>query len=226
MPQLEPPGSVDELLSRAEAIAGLSLGHLAEKYQAYIPDNLLLEKGWVGQFLEYLLGASAGSLPQPDFPQLGIELKTLPVNESGKPGESTYVSVVPMHENRYESWEQSVVKSKLSCVLWIPIVSPKGVATKERIVGMPILWRPSIEEMHILRMDWEEAMEKVALGRLGELNARFGQALQVRPKAAHSRVITDAIGPDGEKTKTLPRGFYLRPSFTGQILKNYYCQIG
>ncbi|MCO7225156.1 DNA mismatch repair endonuclease MutH [Pleionea sp. CnH1-48] len=222
MPLVTPPQSIDELMKRAESLAGFSLGQLAQRYQSSMPDNLLLEKGWVGQFIEFLLGAYSGSLPEPDFPNLGIELKTLPVDQHGRPWESTYVSVLPLHDTLNEQWDTSVVKKKLSCVLWFPIVTDKGTPPEQRIAGMPLLWRPDQEQWNILRQDWEEAMEKVTLGKLGELNARFGQALQIRPKAANSRVLTDAIGPEGSVVKTLPRGFYLRRNFTEEILQKFY----
>ena len=50
-----------------------------------------------------------------------------------------------------------------------------------------------------------------------EISAHIGKYLQVRPKAAHSGVRTEGLGVDGP-TSVLPLGFYLRPSFTEQIL--------
>lgn len=220
MSRIQPPESIDELMQRAESLAGLELQHIAQQYAAQLPDNLLLEKGWIGQFIETVLGASSGSLPQPDFPHLGVELKTIPINEQGKPLESTYVSVVHLMNTQDETWDNSLVRRKLQRVLWFPIVSTKGLPIPNRVVASPLLWQPSEAEERILRSDWEETMEKVTMGELGQLNSRFGQALQVRPKAANSKVLTDAIGKDGEIIKTLPRGFYLRPSFTEQILKS------
>ena len=44
-----------QLLTKAQSIAGFTLKELAAQYQALVPENLLTEKGWVGQFLEYLL---------------------------------------------------------------------------------------------------------------------------------------------------------------------------
>ena len=61
-------------------------------------------------------------------------------------------------------------------------------------------------------------MNLVSLGKFDQLNARLGDVLQIRPKAAHSRVTTKAIGENGETIETLPRGFYLRAGFTQKIL--------
>ncbi|NVJ48953.1 MAG: DNA mismatch repair endonuclease MutH [Gammaproteobacteria bacterium] len=220
MSAIQPPTSTAQLMQRAEALAGHSLGELAEQFRAQLPDNLLLEKGWIGQFLEHLLGASAGSLPQPDFPELGVELKSIPVDARGKPLESTFVSVVNLQQPHLESWHTSVVRLKLSCVLWLPILTERHQPLTARRIGMPLLWRPNQAQWQILQSDWEEAMEKVCLGQFDKLNARFGEALQVRPKAANSRVLTTVTGRDGEPTQTLPRGFYLRSGFTQTILQS------
>lgn len=49
--------------------------------------------------LELYLGAMAGSKPEQDFPELGIELKTIPVDAAGKPLETTFVCVAPLTGN-------------------------------------------------------------------------------------------------------------------------------
>ena len=89
-----PPKTEKELLERAMAIAGLTLGELAHSLGITPPSNLKKHKGWAGQLLELVLGATAKSLPEPDFCELGIELKTIPINSSGEPKESTYVCTV------------------------------------------------------------------------------------------------------------------------------------
>ncbi|MEE4245011.1 MAG: DNA mismatch repair endonuclease MutH [Kangiellaceae bacterium] len=205
-------------MKRAEAIAGKTLGDVASKQQSKTPETLLFDKGWIGQFLEHILGATAGSKPEPDFVELGIELKTIPIDTSGKPLESTFVCAIQLMQRQHETWQTSLVKKKLNHVLWLPILSEKDLPIEQRIIGMPLLWQPTDKQERILQTDWEETMDKIMLGKFGSLNSKFGVALQVRPKAANSRVLTDAIGINGNIIKTLPRGFYLRTSFTQSIL--------
>jgi DNA mismatch repair protein MutH len=64
-------------------------------------------------------------------------------------------------------------------------------------------------------------MDLIVLGQYGKLNARMGEILQVRPKAANSRVLTNATDADGEHSQTLPRGFYMRPQFTQGLVDRY-----
>ncbi len=214
--------SAQQLLAKAQSLAGFSLGELAQQYQAQVPANLLREKGWVGQFLEYLLGSQSASLAQPDFPEIGVEMKTLPIDTAGKPLESTYVSVVPLTDLAEIQWQGSVVQQKLNHVLWIPIIAEKNLAIQERIIAMPFLWRPSPQELIIIRKDFEEAMEMIAMGQVGKIDARFGEILQIRPKAANNKALTETIDAKGKKCLTLPRGFYLRPQFTRLLLQNHF----
>ncbi|MCW9028810.1 MAG: DNA mismatch repair endonuclease MutH [Kangiella sp.] len=214
----------EQLLDKAQSLAGFTLGELAAQYQSELPQHLLREKGRIGQFFEYLLGATSGSLAQPDFLELGIELKTLPIDSSGRPLESTYVSVVPLTELHGLTWHNSVVRHKLMQVLWIPILAERTIPVAQRQVAMPFIWQPNTQQESLLRKDFEDTIETVAMGQIEQIDARFGEVMQVRPKAANAKALTEAVGPEGEMIKTLPRGFYLRSSFTRQIINNYFAK--
>ncbi|ADE16496.1 DNA mismatch repair endonuclease mutH [Nitrosococcus halophilus Nc 4] len=218
---IAPPTSEDEVLARVQALAGLPLGQIAAHLGRRMPGNLRRAKGWVGELLELALGATSGSQAAPDFPHLGVEMKTLPLRADGRPKESTYVCTVPLTGFDI-CWETSWVRRKLSRVLWVPVEADTGVPLSERRVGMALLWSPSAEEEAILRADWEELMEMVCLGQLESITAHHGVYLQIRPKAANGRALCEGIGTNGEPVLTLPRGFYLRSGFTTTLLGRYY----
>lgn len=215
---IAPPADERELLARAGELAGLPLGELARCAGTAVPESLRHAKGWVGELLEALLGATAQSRPVPDFEALGIELKTLPLNTRQQPQESTFVSTVPLVDVAGLQWSQSTVRAKLACVLWIPVEAARETPLEHRRVGRPILWRPDAEDAAILQADWEEHIEHIALGRLEELDARMGTYLQVRPKAFTRDDRTATFGADGTPMTSLPRGFYLRTVLTRKIL--------
>lgn len=216
------PKTETELLTRATEIAGLTFHELANQAGIDVPPNLKRDKGWVGQLLEWHLGATAGSKPQQDFMELGIELKSIPISHTGKPLETTFVCVAPLVGVHGLTWYESHVRQKLSKVLWIPVEGEREIPVADRKVGSPVLWTPNAEEEQQLKQDWEELMEMIVLGQVEQINARHGEVLQLRPKAANSRVLTEAYGMSGKPIKTLPRGFYLRTQFTHQILRQYF----
>ena len=215
------PQTLEQLLSQAQSIAGLTFGELADELHIPVPPDLKRDKGWVGMLLERALGATAGSKAEQDFSHLGVELKTLPINAEGDPLETTFVSLAPLVKNSGVKWESSHVRHKLSCVLWMPIEGSHHIPLRERHIGAPILWKPTAEQERQLKQDWEELMDLIVLGKLDQITARIGEVMQLRPKGANSRAVTKGIGKNGEIIDTLPLGFYLRKEFTAQILKAF-----
>lgn len=215
-----PPADESELMMRAQRIAGRSIDQVAGRFGLPVPVELRRNKGWVGQLLEYALGASAASRAEPDFPHLGVELKSIPVDESATPRESTYVCVAPLNGSIAKNWEDSWVRRKLSRVLFIPIVGGGGVG--DRRIGAPVLWAPDEAERNRLRADWEEITERIVTGDLVGLHGRIGEVLQLRPKGASSSDATWALNADAEWVETMPRGFYLRRSFTAELLRRAF----
>ena len=215
------PQTLEQLLSQAQSIAGLTFGELADELHIPIPPDLKRNKGWVGTLLERALGATAGSKAEQDFSHLGVELKTLPINAEGYPLETTFVSLAPLVQNSGVKWENSHVRHKLSCVLWMPIEGSRHIPLGERHIGAPILWKPTAEQERQLKQDWEELMDLIVLGKLDQITARIGEVMQLRPKGANSRAVTKGIGKNGEIIETLPLGFYLRKEFTAGILKAF-----
>jgi DNA mismatch repair protein MutH len=212
------PASPEELIGRAWRLAGRTVEDVARATGRAPSDDRTGHKGRLGHLLEAALGATAGSAAEPDFPELGIELKTIPVNEAADPHESTWVCSAPVDGSLPPTWEGSVARHKLACVLWIPIVGGKKQPWPERRVGAPLLWSPSDEIDALLRRDYEEIAELMGQGRWDLLTAKLGEALQLRPKAASSRETTLALDAEGGWIETNPRGFYLRRTFTRRIL--------
>lgn len=221
-PLLSPPSSEGQLLQQARRLAGFSLGELAAMAGLQIPKDLKRDKGWIGMLLELWLGASAGSKPEQDFAALGVELKTIPIDSQGKPLETTFVCVAPLTGNTGVTWETSHVRHKLKRVLWVPVEGERQIPLADRRVGAPLLWSPNDDEEQQLRLDWEELMDMIVLGQVERITARHGEVLQLRPKAANSKALTEAIGAKGEPILTLPRGFYLKKNFTSALLARHF----
>ncbi|MBP7662882.1 MAG: DNA mismatch repair endonuclease MutH [Shewanella sp.] len=222
MNRIIPPENLSELLERANMMAGVSLAQIASQRSIRVPKDLKRNKGWVGQLIEMELGATAGSKPEQDFLHLGVELKTIPIDTQGRPLETTYVCVAPLSNIQGLTWQNSLVCHKLQRVLWVPVEGERHIPVGERRIGTPILWEPDPHELQLLQQDWEEIMELIALGKVERLTARHGEVLQLRPKAANSKALTQSIAEDGSLKMTNPRGFYLKTSFTAIILNKVF----
>jgi DNA mismatch repair protein MutH len=216
------PASERELVERARRLSGRSLGELAGELGVPVPPDLRRAKGFVGTLVERALGAAAGSRAAPDFEALGVELKTLPVDGRGRPVESTFVCRIPLAEIGEVEWAESRVRRKLSRVLWIPVEGERRLEVERRRLGEPLLWQLGADEERSLRFDWEELAGIIGRGDVESITGHLGRYLQVRPKADNGRARGRGIDADGAPFWALPRGFYLRTSFTARILERYY----
>lgn len=215
MPRLN---SEAALLERCLEIQGITFAALAQRLNLYIPINPVRRKGWVGQAVELALGTTAGARAIPDFHELNIELKTIPVDKVGRPAESTFVTSIPLLTLHEQTWETSQCYGKLRRVLWLPIEHDKDIPFTHRRIGLAKLWSPSPQETAVLEKDWSELSFLVIQGKLAELTSNMGEYLQVRPKASNARALCYGYDEAGERILTLPRGFYLRRSFTERCI--------
>ncbi len=210
-----PPTSERELMVRATALTGHSIGEIATGMGWPLPPDPRRAKGFVGQLIEAALGAEPDAAELPDFVTLGIELKTIPVKPDGRPGESTFCCSIDMDAVDRELWETSRLRIRLARVLWIPVTAARFAPLPERRVGKPVIWSPSAEEDILLRHDWECIAGVIGAG--GSVSAHVGAVLQARPKAASSKVRALGLAEDG-LVRRLPLGFYLRTAFTAGIV--------
>lgn len=221
-PPASPPRSEPELLERARRLAGCTLAELAHTWGREVPPDLRHAKGWTGTLLEVALGATAQSRAVPDFEELGIELKSLPVNHRGLPLETTFVCTIALLDIGRTEWEDSRLRHKLQRVLWMPVEGTRSLPVGERRLGTPLLWSPSEGEEHELRTDWEELSGMIGRGEVENITGHLGKYLQVRPKASDSRARRQGLGEAEEGISALPRGFYLRTQFTARILRRAF----
>lgn len=215
-----PPQTIDELLARARALSGRSLADVAADLGLYVGVDGVRTKGKFGGVLEAALGAHGGAGKVHDFPDLRVELKSVPVDATGKPKESTYVCTFSVADAEREEWATSWVKQKLSCVLFVPLWVGEGEGAEARTVCEPVLWKPNEAQESVLHSDFDDIVGLVGMGGIEELTAHEGRWLQVRPKARDGTKSAIAYGEDGDRIATVPRGFYLRTKLTEAILKD------
>jgi DNA mismatch repair protein MutH len=206
-------------MRRARELAGRTVVEVAAMLDVPLPPDPKRAKGFVGQLVEQALGGECSSRSEPDFPRLGVELKTLPVDGRGRVRESTFVCTAPIAAAAETEWPTSRVYAKLRRVLWVVVEADRSVAPGRRRFGAAWLWSPTDDEEAQLRADWEELMGLIGAGEVEAIDARRGRHLQLRPKAADASARTVAFDADGAPFWAPPRGFYLRATFTASLLE-------
>ncbi len=173
--------------------------------------------------LEKALGATGASRAEPDFPALGIELKSIPVDENGRPLESCFVASLDLSAVDLR-WETSAVRKKLARVAWVAVQGSAGIPLAQRRCGAALFWSPSAAEEEALRGDYQDIVELLQDGV--RVTARTGTVLQLRPKGRDARDLRWSIDEEGLEARTAPRAFYLRRSFTEALLKRHFTLPG
>ncbi|OGQ87456.1 MAG: hypothetical protein A2289_26665 [Deltaproteobacteria bacterium RIFOXYA12_FULL_58_15] len=213
--RLPAPQTTEELRVRALALAGHTVAEVAARLQVALPTKPGHSKGFIGSLAELALGADPTARDRPDFPALGVELKTVPVNAVGYPVESTFCCKIAMATADREEWETSRLRQRLHTVLWLPVEKDQLAGLGNRRFGRARLWTPSATQTDLLQADWEDLIGALGAGRVP--SAHEGKILQLRPKAANRK--GRALSPgDGGTIMALPLGFYLRARFTATIL--------
>lgn len=215
------PESFSELIENLNNIVGKNYKEIAEFLDVKLPKSSLHAKGWAGQAIELCLGASAKSAAVPDFPNLGLELKTIPVDENHKPLESTFLSYAPLMSKNTNFYD-SCLYSKISRMLFVLVCATREMAMSRRFVVGYFFWEPSAEEIKLIKDDYDELMEMVKTGYVENITARIGTVIQMRPKCANGKKLTACVGPSGNLISTRPRGFYMRRKFSSMLIEKYW----
>lgn len=205
------PESEEELILRAQMLAGRRVGQLAKALEVPLPDSPTRAKGFVGQLVELALGADPDAGERPDFVALGVELKTLPLNQKGVPAESTFCCTIDRHAAERACWEDSRLRQRLAKVLFVPVDAASTATLCERSFHDPLIWKPNNDDLRRLREDWVHLMGRLGAGL--SLSAHLGDVLQVRPKGRNASVRTATAVGNGQ-----PVAFYLRARFTSELL--------
>lgn len=178
----------------------------------------------MGQLIEDALGATAGNRAVPDFEDLRVELKTVPIDTYGRPRESTYVTILPLKELHRTSFQTSSLAKKLACVLFVPVEADTNLPLSVRRVGSPMLWTPTSHQLHQLEQDWLLYQWRIQTSGIDAIRPQDGEYLQVRPKGADAQDKT-TVRSSAERddvVRTMRRGLYLRPRFIENLFSQYF----
>lgn len=223
MPKVRPdapydPNDRESLLKYASKLRGKTLGEVCDEiYFRYSSKN----KGSFGSILEsgYFM-IDNNNEHEPDFEDLGIELKTTPLVKATKtdyrPKERMSLSNINYMTLLTEGIDGSLLHKNNELLVIFYLDDGKSDIKNQKIVDS-ILWKFPEEDMRIIKNDWERIADMVRQGRAHELSGRLTFYLEAAPKGpGKGRGMRRQPHSD---VSAKPRAFALKPRYVGSIWK-------
>lgn len=187
-----------------------------------------MKKGASGLIVENLLGVKNNNNSDADLPEIGCEIKVLPLqkNRDGKikAKEPTQIQMINYFEVANEQWETAKVRKKINLTFWIVYLAKensKSLNQDDYKIVDYFIDHPSEDKIGIFKKDWEEIQRFIINGLSDKLSCSMGTYLEPKTKGANNQDKTDAPDGKGGKIRARRRAFYYKKNYTNtQIIPN------
>lgn len=215
--------SPHSILEFAKGLSGKTLAEVVD--MSLVAENLR-NKGDLGAMVEkYYFNYEPNSKHEPDFAEAGVELKTTGVlrkSEGGyKAKERLVLTMINYMTLINERWDSSSLLEKCNLMLILFYLYEKHLAVFDRrFVLHPLLFEFPLEDLEIIKRDWETIKRKIEDGKAHELSEGDTYYLGACRKGS---------GGINEKLKDQPfsdikakaRAFSLKPSYVNKIIDGH-----
>lgn len=182
-------------------------------------------KGASGLIVENLLGIRNNNRDEADIPEIGCEIKILPLqrNRNGdiKAKEPTAIQMINYMEVSQETWETAKLRNKINLTFWVAYLAKKdGVALNQNdyVIVDYFLDHPTDVQNGVFRQDWEEIRRYIVEGRADRLSCSMGVYLEPKTKGANNRDKTQAPDGQGGILMARRRAFYYKKHYTNTAI--------
>lgn len=182
-------------------------------------------KGASGLIVENLLGIRNNNRDEADIPEIGCEIKILPLqrNRNGdiKAKEPTAIQMINYMEVSQETWETAKLRNKINLTFWVAYLAKKdGVALNQNdyVIVDYFLDHPTDVQNGVFRQDWEEIRRYIVEGRADRLSCSMGVYLEPKTKGANNRDKTQAPDGQGGTLMARRRAFYYKKHYTNTAI--------
>lgn len=187
-----------------------------------------MKKGASGLIVENLLGIKNNNNSDADIPEIGCEIKILPIqkNKNGeiKAKEPTQIQMINYFEVANEKWETAKVRKKINLTFWVVYLAKeknKSLSQDEYRIIDYFIDHPSEDKVLIFKQDWESIQEYILKGLSDSLSCSMGQYLEPKTKGANNQDLTNAPDGKGGVIRARRRAFYYKKAYTnGFIIPN------
>ncbi len=221
--------SPKSLAAFARGLSGKTLAEVVDMSE--IAENIS-NKGDLGNMVEkyYYQYQPDNTSHKPDFPEAGVELKTTGVlkrsDGSYKAKERLVLTMINYSKLTEEQWDTSSLMEKCRLMLILFYLYEKGIAVFDRrFVLHPVLFEFPLEDVEIIKRDWETIRRKIEDGKAHELSEGDTYYLGACRKGS---------GGENETLKKQPfsdvlaksRAFSLKPSYVNRIIEGHTSEVG
>jgi DNA mismatch repair endonuclease MutH len=152
-----------------------------------------------------------------EFEEMGLTLRISRVGPGLLPYEALSFPAFRYRELVEERWEESELLSQVGYILFVPVHGrTKATPQEDCVLGEPVFWRPSADDLELIRREWELYRLEIERGKALELTpASETVALHVRPHARNKADTHDApiVGP------VVKKSFWFNRPFVQTILR-------
>ena len=182
-------------------------------------------KGASGLIVENLLGIRNNYRAEADIPEIGCEIKILPLqrNRNGdiKAKEPTAIQMINYMEVSRETWETAKLRSKINLTFWVVYLAKKDGATLKQddyVIVDYFLDHPTDMQNEVFRHDWEAIRQYIVEGRADHLSCSMGVYIEPKTKGANNRDKTPAPDGQGGTIMAHRRAFYYKKHYTNTAI--------
>jgi len=180
-----------------------------------------MKKGASGLIVESLLGIKNNNNAFADIPEIGCEVKILPLhfNTKGqiKAKEPTQIQMINYFEVANENWETAKIRKKISLTFWVVYLAKNGSKTLHqndyKIIDY-FVDHPNDTKIITFKNDWELIQDYIRRGLADKLSCSMGEYLEPKTKGANNQDKTDAPDGKGGSTRVRRRAFYYKKNYT------------
>lgn len=187
-----------------------------------------MKKGASGLIVENLLGIKNNNSSDADIPEIGCEVKILPIqrNKNGeiKAKEPTQIQMINYFEVANEKWETAKVRKKISLTFWVVYLAKENSVSlhqdQYKIIDY-FVDHPNENKILVFKKDWELIQSFILKGMSDNLSCSMGEYIEPKTKGANNQDKTNAPDGKGGILKARRRAFYYKKAYTnGFIIPN------
>lgn len=210
----------EELLDRAKECINIPFKEIQDNAQLSNTKN----KGNIGNMIqECWFGRVPNSSPEPDFAEVGVELKVTPFfyNKSGRATakERLVLNIINYMEEVKTTFETSHFWNKNKSILLMHYEYLKNISKEDFKIVSAILFEYPEKDLIIIKQDWEKIIAKIKAGKAHELSEGDTLYLGACRKGAGGE--KDLRKQPFSEIMANQRAYSLKQSYMTYILNNY-----